>query len=46
MQDRVSAGQTAVHLIGYLDSEGQGGHRTGGGFDEYLRSCGGSLSVR
>lgn len=46
VQDRVSAGQTAVHLIGYLDSEGKGVTGLEAAFDEYLRSCGGSLSVR
>lgn len=46
VQDRVSVGQTAVHLIGYLDSEGKGVTGLEAAFDEYLRSCGGSLSVR
>ena len=46
VQDRVAPDQTAVHLIGYLDGEGKGVTGLESAFDEYLRSCGGSLSVR
>ncbi len=46
VQVRAGAEQLAVHLVGYLDAEGNGVAGIELACNDYLKRCGGSLSVR
>ena len=46
VQKRYTERQSAVHVLGYLDAEGNGVSGIELAYNEYLKNCGGTLSVR